>query len=130
MIIEAIKELLLELAFALGICCVVAVILLVVVLRILHEEKVKYENRPVIEDSTPPQIQTSRNIGGIITEIREIRSAVYGKPQIGILSSPSAMIPEAARKPHSSASGQTAKHRSGKAATRFVCGIFNSRYSL
>ena len=79
-LIDLMEELLQYALLKLILIGAVFLILIGLLIRFIAEKQAKTESAPLPEEPpVPQQIQTSRNVGGTITQIREIRSAVYGQ---------------------------------------------------
>lgn len=79
-LVELLEDLLQNMLILFVLIAAVVLIITALIVRFLLEQRAKAESAPIPEQApVPQQIQTSRNIGGTVTQIREIRSAVYGQ---------------------------------------------------
>ena len=79
-LVQLLEELLQNMLIMFVLITAVVLIITAIIVRFLLERQAKAESAPIPEQPpVPQQIQTSRNIGGTVTQIREIRAAVYGQ---------------------------------------------------
>ena len=78
-LVELLEDLLENMLIMFVLIAAVILIITAIIVRFALERNAKAESVPIPEQPpVPQQIQSSRNIGGTVTQIREIRSAVYG----------------------------------------------------
>lgn len=79
-LVELLEDLLENMLIMFVLIAAVILIITAIIVRFALERRAKAESIPIPEQPpVPQQIQSSRNIGGTVTQIREIRSAVYGQ---------------------------------------------------
>lgn len=79
-LVELLEDLLENMLIMFVLIAAVILIITALIVRFALERNAKAESIPIPEQlPVPQQIQASRNIGGTVTQIREIRSAVYGQ---------------------------------------------------
>ena len=79
-LVELLEDLLENMLIMFVLIAAVILIITAIIVRFALERRAKEESVPIPEQPpVPQQIQSSRNIGGTVTQIREIRSAVYGQ---------------------------------------------------
>ena len=79
-LVELLEDLLENMLIMFVLITAVILIITAIIVRFALERRAKEESVPIPEQPpVPQQIQSSRNIGGTVTQIRAIRSAVYGQ---------------------------------------------------